>query len=341
MNNETKEIDEVKEHRINLFNELYDNCMNSGMIDVNLYEEFDVKRGLRDANGRGVLTGLTEISDVLSTEIINGTKYPTEGKLYYQGYNVVDILENQNERRYAFEEITYLLLFGELPTNEQLKSFISIMQDFDTISNRFTRDVIMKAPSDNIMNSLQKCLLTLYSYDNNPEDTSAKNVLRQSMQLIAKLPSIAVYSYHAYRHMKQDKTLLIRNPKPEYSTAENILYMLRPSGKFTPFEARVLDVALVLHAEHGGGNNSTFTTHVVTSSGTDTYSAFSADIASLKGPRHGGANIKAKQMLDHLKEVINNWEDENEILEYLTRMLNKEVFDKSGLIYGMGHAGYT
>ena len=199
----------------------------------------------------------------------------------------------------------------------------------------------MKAPSDNIMNSLQKCLLTLYSYDNNPEDTSAKNVLRQSMQLIAKLPSIAVYSYHAYRHMKQDKTLLIRNPKPEYSTAENILYMLRPSGKFTPFEARVLDVALVLHAEHGGGNNSTFTTHVVTSSGTDTYSAFSAAIASLKGPRHGGANIKAKQMLDHLKEVINNWEDENEILEYLTRMLNKEVFDKSGLIYGMGHAVYT
>ena len=341
MNNETKEIDEVKEHRINLFNELYDNCMNSGMIDINLYEEFDVKRGLRDANGRGVLTGLTEISDVLSTEIINGTKYPTEGKLYYQGYNVVDILENQNERRYAFEEITYLLLFGELPTNEQLKSFISIMQDFDTISNRFTRDVIMKAPSDNIMNSLQKCLLTLYSYDNNPEDTSAKNVLRQSMQLIAKLPSIAVYSYHAYRHMKQDKTLLIRNPKPEYSTAENILYMLRPSGEFTPFEARVLDVALVLHAEHGGGNNSTFTTHVVTSSGTDTYSAFSAAIASLKGPRHGGANIKAKQMLDHLKEVINNWEDENEILEYLTRMLNKEVFDKSGLIYGMGHAVYT
>lgn len=338
MNNETKEIDEVKEHRINLFNELYDNCMNSGMIDINLYEEFDVKRGLRDANGRGVLTGLTEISDVLSTEIINGTKYPTEGKLYYQGYNVVDILENQNERRYAFEEITYLLLFGELPTNEQLKSFISIMQDFDTISNRFTRDVVMKAPSDNIMNSLQKCLLTLYSYDNNPEDTSAKNVLRQSMQLIAKLPSIAVYSYHAYRHMKQDKTLLIRNPKPEYSTAENILYMLRPSGEFTPFEARVLDVALVLHAEHGGGNNSTFTTHVVTSSGTDTYSAFSAAIASLKGPRHGGANIKAKQMLDHLKEVINNWEDENEILEYLTRMLNKEVFDKSGLIYGMGHA---
>lgn len=341
MEKPVNEIDKVKENRINLFNELYDNCMNSGAIDINLYEEFDVKRGLRDSNGRGVLTGLTEISDVVSTEVHNGNKYPTEGKLFYQGYNVVDILEKQRDSRYAFEEITYLLLFGELPTKQQLDSFVSIMQDFNSISNKFTRDVIMKAPSDNIMNSLQKCLITLYSYDDNPEETSAKNVLRQSMQLIAKMPAIAVYSYHVYQHMKQDRTLYIRSPKHNYSTAENILYMLRENGEFTPFEARVLDVALVLHAEHGGGNNSTFTTHVVTSSGTDTYSSFCAAIASLKGPRHGGANIKAKQMLDHLKEAIKDWNNEKEIFDYLTRILNKEVFDKSGLIYGMGHAVYT
>lgn len=339
--NEMNEINEVKEYHLDLFNELYNNCMNSGMIDINLYEEFDVKRGLRDANGRGVLTGLTEISDVVATEVHNGTKYPTEGQLYYQGYNVYDLIENQDTSRFAFEEITYLLLFGKLPTQNQLDSFTAIMQEYHSISSKFTRDVIMKAPSENIMNALQKSLITLYSYDEYPEDTSAKNVLRQSMQIIAKIPALAVYAYHAYGHMKQNKTLVIRNPKAEYSTAENILYMLRENGEFTPIEARVLDVALVLHAEHGGGNNSTFTTHVVTSSGTDTYSAFSAAIASLKGPRHGGANIKAKQMLDHLKESINNWEDEDEIFEYLTKILNHEVFDKSGLIYGMGHAVYT
>lgn len=336
-----KEIIELQANQMALFDELYKNTMVSGMIDSSLYEEFGVMRGLRDSNGRGVLTGLTEISDVISHKIVDGKKIPAEGKLYYQGYDVEDLLEGLGNRRYAFEECTYLLLFGELPTQRQLEQFTEIMSSFQMLSAGFTRDVIMKAPSDNIMNALQRSLLTLYSYDDNPEDISPENVLRQSMQIIAKMPVIAVYAYHAYRHMKQNKTLLIRNPKPEYSTAENILYMLRKDGKFTPLEARVLDIALVLHAEHGGGNNSTFTTHVVTSSGTDTYSALAAAIASLKGFRHGGANLKTMQMFDYLKSEIEDWEDEDKIKEVLTKIVNKEGFDKSGLIYGMGHAVYT
>lgn len=339
MNN--NEIIELQSQQKDLFQELYENTMISGMIDANLYEEFGVMRGLRDSNGRGVLTGLTEISDIIAHRMVDGKKIPAEGRLYYQGYNVEDLLNGLEGRRYAFEECTYLLLFGELPTARQLDQFTEIMSNFQMLSANFTRDVIMKAPSENIMNALQRSLLTLYSYDDNPEDISPENVLRQSMQIIAKMPIIAVYAYHAYRHMRQNKTLLIRNPKPEYSTAENILYMLRKDGKFTELEAKVLDVALVLHAEHGGGNNSTFTTHVVTSSGTDTYSALAAAIASLKGFRHGGANLKATQMFDELKENISNWKNEDEIASYMTKVVNKEAFDRSGLIYGMGHAVYT
>lgn len=323
------------------FEELVKYCMSSGAINVDLYEEYDVKRGLRDANGKGVLTGLTEISDVVSYKSIDGVKTPIDGELFYQGYNVMDLVEGFEGRRYAFEEVTYLLLFGELPTKPQLEQFIGILADLQELSGHFVRDVIMKAPSANIMNALLKSIVTLYSYDENPEDISPANVLRQSLQLIGKMPLISVYAYHAYRHFKMDDVLLIRNPDKNCSTAENILRMLRPDGKYTELEAKVLDIALVLHAEHGGGNNSTFTTHVVTSSGTDTYSAIAASIASLKGPKHGGANLKVKEMFEDIKAHLNNWEDEEEIERYLAKILDKEAFDHAGLIYGMGHAVYT
>lgn len=335
------EVVHFENSQSDLFNELYNNAMLSGMIDVNLYEEFGVMRGLRDSNGKGVLTGLTEISDVIAYKTVDGKKLPDEGSLYYHGYNIYDLIRGMNGRRYAFEEITYLLLFGELPTAKQFEQLKGIMADFSQLSNAFTRDVIMKSPSENIMNGLQRSLLTLYSYDDNPEDISAANVLRQSMQIIAKTSVMAIYLYHAYQHMKLNENLVIKNPKPEYSTAENLLYMLRPNGEFTELEAKVLDVALVLHAEHGGGNNSTFTTHVVTSSGTDTYSALSAAIASLKGFRHGGANLKVKHMMEDIVEHLQDWEDEDEIRNYLIKILNKEAFDKTGLIYGIGHAVYT
>ena len=323
------------------FEELVKYCMTSGAINLDLYEEYDVKRGLRDANGKGVLTGLTEISDVVSYKSIDGVKTPIDGELYYQGYNVADLVEGLNGRRYAFEETTYLLLFGELPTAEQLERFIGILSELQELSGHFVRDVIMKAPSANIMNALLKSIVTLYSYDDNPEDISPANVLRQSLQLIGKMPIISVYAYHSYRHFKMDDVLLIRNPDKNCSTAENILRMLRPDGKYTELEARVLDVALVLHAEHGGGNNSTFTTHVVTSSGTDTYSAIAASIASLKGPKHGGANLKVTHMIENIKENVKDWEDEAEIETYLAKILDKQAFDGAGLIYGMGHAVYT
>ena len=269
-------------------------------IDPNLYEEYDVKRGLRDSTGRGVLTGLTEVSDVCGFDVVNGRKIPAEGGLYYQGINVNDLINGLKGKRFGFEETTFLLLFGRLPKKEEL----------DT-------------------------------YDENPEDISVENALRQALELIAKLPLIAVYSYHAYRHFRKDETLLIRNPEKGRSLAENILYMLRPDGQYTELEAKVLDVALILHAEHGGGNNSTFTTHVVTSSGTDTYSAIAASIGSLKGPRHGGANLKAQGMFDDIKKSVKDWTNEDEIREYLRLILDKKAFDKTGLIYGMGHAVYT
>lgn len=323
------------------FDELVQYCMASGAINLDLYEEYDVKRGLRDSNGKGVLTGLTEISDVVSYKTVEGRKIPSDGELYYQGYNIRDLVADFDNRRFGFEETTYLLLFGELPNEKQLESFKVIIAEMQDLSGQFVRDVIMKAPSSNIMNALQKSILTLYSYDPNPDDVSVPNVLRQSLQLISKVPLISVYAYHSYMHFNKDATLVIRNPDKNCSIAENILRMLRYDGKYTPLEAKILDMALVLHAEHGGGNNSTFTTHVVSTTGTDSYSAITASIGSLKGPRHGGANMKVTQMFADIKDHLNDWEDEDEIRKYLAKILNKETFDKAGLIYGMGHAVYT
>ncbi len=310
-------------------------------IDPNLYLEYDVKRGLRDSAGKGVLTGLTEISDVNAYRLTNGRNIPAEGRLFYQGVNVEDLVNGTKERKFGFEETIYLLLFGELPTQKQMDAFSEVMGQMQELSVRFVRDVVMKASNASIMNAMQRCVLTLYTYDPNPEDISPGNVLRQSMELIAKLPMIAIYSYHSYRHFRKKETLFIRNPEPGLSMAENFLLMLRPSGQYTELEAKVLDVALILHAEHGGGNNSTFTTHVVTSTGTDTYSAAAASLGSLKGPRHGGANLKVQHMFADIEEHVQDWENEEEVSAYLQKILNKEAFDKSGLIYGMGHAVYT
>lgn len=323
------------------FNELVVSCMKSGAIDLNLYQEYDVKRGLRDSSGKGVLTGLTEISDVTGYRIVDGVKEAADGMLYYQGYDVKQLVGSGIDKRFAFEETTYLLLFGHLPNEEQLEVFRGILSGLQELSGQFVRDVIMKAPSANLMNGLQKSVLTLYSYDANPDDISVPNVLRQSLQLIAKLPMISVYNYHAYRHFHYFDSLVIKPALKELSIAENILQMLRPDGQYTPLEARVLDAALVLHAEHGGGNNSTFTNHVVTSSGTDTYSAVAASIGSLKGPRHGGANLKVQQMFADLRENCRDIKDEGALREYLQDILDRKAFDATGLIYGMGHAVYT
>lgn len=314
---------------------------NNHRIDPNLYVEYDVKRGLRDSTGKGVLTGLTEISDVVGYDIENGCKIPCDGRLYYQGINVEDIVKGQKDRRYGFEEISYLLLFGNLPSEKELKIYKEVCTSMQDLSNRFVRDVVMKASAGNLMNALQRCVLTMYAYDPDPDSIDAQNVLRQSLQMINKLPLIAVYSYHSYMHFRKNRMLMIKNPDPNLSLAENILYMLRPDGKYTQLEAKVLDTALVLHAEHGGGNNSTFTTHVVTSSGTDTYSSVSASIASLKGPRHGGANIKVQNMFADIKANVKDWNDEEELKNYLSLILDKKAFDGAGLIYGMGHAVYT
>lgn len=333
-------IDEMGELRKD-FEILKDELLSKNRIDPNLYVEYDVKRGLRDSTGKGVLTGLTEISDVVSYEISNGRKVPADGNLYYHGVNVKDIIEGCKDKRFGFEETIYLLLFGKLPTQDELDRLLRVNEGFQDLSARFVRDVIMKASSENIMNALQRCVLTLYSYDASPDDITPENVLRQSLELINKLPLIAVYAYRSYLHFRRDDTLMIRNPKRGLSLAENILYVLRPDGQYTELEAKVLDVALILHAEHGGGNNSSFTTHVVTSSGTDTYSSISASIGSLKGPRHGGANLKVQKMFADIKEHVSNWENEEELRDYLSKILDKRAFDGSGLIYGMGHAVYT
>ena len=316
-------------------------CMISGALDLNLYEEYDVKRGLRESDGKGVLTGLTEISDVVAFRTEEGRKIPAEGRLYFQGYNVMDLKKGFEKRKFNFEETIYLLLFGALPNQQQLQSFIEILSQYRELPNKFVRDVIMKAPSMDIMNALQRSVLTLYSYDENPDDISIQNVLKQCLSLIATFPLISVYAYHAYQHYHNDKSLLIRYPDPELSTAENILRILRDDGQYTELEARVLDIALVIHAEHGGGNNSTFTTHVVSSTGTDTYSAIAASLGSLKGPKHGGANLKVENMFADIKEHVRDWGDDNAVRDYLVKIMNKEAFDGSGLIYGMGHAVYT
>ncbi len=315
--------------------------MKNHRIDPNLYIEYDVKRGLRDSAGKGVLTGLTEISDVCAYNLINGRRIPADGELYYQGINVYDLIDGLKGRRFGFEETIYLLLFGKLPNQRELDMFLNTMFELQELSGRFVRDVVMKASNANIMNAMQRCILTLYTYDPNPEDITPGNVLRQSLQMIAKLPIIAVYSYHSYRHFRKDETLFIRSPKKGLSLAENILLMLRPSSEYTELEAKVLDIALILHAEHGGGNNSTFTTHVVTSSGTDTYSSTAASIGSLKGPRHGGANLKVQDMFEDIKAHVEDWTNEEEVGSYLQKILEKKAFDHSGLIYGMGHAVYT
>lgn len=317
-------------------------CMNNSNIDNSLYEKYDVKRGLRDLNGKGVLTGLTEISEIYSKKMVNGEAVPDDGMLFYRGYNVEDIIGGLNGiSPYGFEEITYLLLFGELPNAEEFDEFKSIMGAYRSIPPSFVRDIIMKAPSQNIMNAMARSVLTLYSYDEKAEDISIPNVLRQSLALISQFPLLAVYSYQAYEHYHKGGSLIIHTPDPEKSTAENILHLLRPDSSYTELEAKILDIALILHAEHGGGNNSTFTTHVVSSSGTDTYSTVVSSLGSLKGPKHGGANIKVMEMFADIKEHIKDWNDEEEVEQYLSKILNKEAFDKSGLIYGMGHAVYS
>ncbi len=318
-------------------------CRISNGIDPELYKKYKVNRGLRDLNGNGVLTGLTEISEINSKEIVEGTAVPCAGELFYRGYNVKELIAGiVSEQRFGFEETIYLLLMGNLPTKKDFDSFYELLSGYRTLPNSFTRDVIMKAPSSDIMNSLARSVLTLYSYDQNADDTSLPNVMRQSLQLISMFPMLSIYGYQAYDYYRnKNGSLFIHDPDPELSTAENILMMLRPDRKYSRNEARILDLALILHAEHGGGNNSTFTTHVVSSSGTDTYSAIAAALGSLKGPKHGGANIKVRHMFKDIEEHVSDWKDEDEITAYLTKILNKEAFDKSGLIYGIGHAVYS
>ena len=323
--------------------ELAQLCSHDSRIDPSLYTKYQVNRGLRDLNGNGVLTGLTEISEIHAKEVVDGEKIPCPGSLYYRGYNVKDLVKAAvKENRFGFEETTYLILFGSLPTHEQLESFSQLLSGYRSLPNSFVRDIIMKAPSDDIMNSLARSVLTLYSYDKNANDTSIPNVLRQCLQLIALFPQLSIYGYLAYNYyIKDSSSFFFHNPAPNLSTAENILHMLRPDSKYTPLEARILDIALTLHAEHGGGNNSSFTTHVVSSSGTDTYSAIAAALGSLKGPKHGGANLKVCDMFRDIKKNVHDWNDKEEIERYLIKILNKEAYDKSGLIYGIGHAIYS
>ncbi len=314
----------------------------SAAFDPALYAAYDVKRGLRDLNGKGVLVGLTQISDVCSTRIENGVSVPAPGSLSYRGYNIKDIISGIDpQSHFGFEECTYLLLFGKLPTQEELAGFSGMLSEYRSLPTYFVRDIIMKAPSRDMMNTLARCVLTMYSYDEKADDTSLPNVLRQCLQLISLFPMFSVYGYQSYKHFREGDSLFIHRPVETYSTAENILHILRPDSKFTPLEAKLLDTALILHMEHGGGNNSTFTTHLVSSSGTDTYSAIAAALGSLKGPKHGGANLKVVKMFDDMKEVVKDWEDEEEVKRYLMALLNKEAFDKQGLIYGMGHAVYS
>jgi len=322
--------------------ELADLCVKNTTIDPELYTKYDVKRGLRDISGKGVLRGVTEICEILSYTLVDNDYVPCEGKLYYRGVDVEDLINGfMKDDRFGFEETIYLLLFGNLPDKNQLTDFTKLLERYRELPPSFVRDIIMKAPSKDMMNTLARSVLTLYSYDDKAEDISIENVLRQSIMLIAVFPLLSVYGYQAYSHYYDNKSLVIHPPKEGLSTAENILYMLRPNMNYTELEAKILDVALVLHAEHGGGNNSTFTTHVVTSSGTDTYSSVAASLGSLKGPKHGGANIKVMEMFEDMKKSIKNWSDEEEVSAYLSDLLNKKAFDKSGLIYGMGHAVYS
>jgi len=316
-------------------------CVEADKIDLARFDEYGVKRGLRDKNGNGVLAGLTNISRIDAFKVVDGQKVPCEGRLWYRGYDCIELVKGFEKKRYGFEEIAYLLLFGKLPNEEERHDFSKLLAKQRTLPTNFTRDVIMKAPSNDVMNSLTRSVLTLASYDKKSADTSIENVLSQSIALISVFPMLAVYAYHAYNHYENDESMYIHRPQKKLSTAENILLMLRPNKKYTELEAMVLDTALVLHMEHGGGNNSTFTTRVVTSSGSDTYSVIAAALSSLKGPKHGGANCKVVEMMQDIKANVSDWGDEDAIRNYLERILNKEAFDKKGLIYGMGHAVYS
>jgi len=332
MNNETKK-----------FIENYSKLMlERGVIDNELYRKYEVKRGLRDISGKGVLVGLTEISEIIAYVIQDGDLVPCEGKLFYRGINVENLVKGfLDENRFGFEEAAFLLLFGHLPKKEEFEKFNSLLKEYAELPENFVRDTIMSSASRDLMNSLSKSVLTLYTFDENADDISIENVLIQSIRLIAQFPLLAVYGYQSFAHYHNNKSLVIHSPQKNLSIAENILYMLRPDSSYTALEAKILDIALVLHAEHGGGNNSTFTNHVVTSSHTDTYSAAVASLGSLKGPRHGGANVKVVGMIRDMMENLSDWKDDKEISEYLSKLLNKEAFDRSGLIYGMGHAVYS
>lgn len=314
----------------------------AGVIDTELFTKYDVKRGLRDLNGKGVLAGLTNISDVRATKIVDGKSVPAEGRLFYRGYEVKDLIDGfSRDNRFGFEEVTYLLLFDKLPNTQELEDFEKLLIFYRSLPTSFVRDIIMKAPSKDMMNTLARSILTLYSYDDAADDVSLPNVLRQCLQLISLCPLLSIYGYQAYSHYHDGQSFFIHQPLSEGSMAENILHILRPDSRYTPLEAKLLDICMILHMEHGGGNNSTFTTHVVSSSLTDTYSVMAAAIGSLKGPRHGGANIKVIQMFEDMKKEVKDWADEKEVSRYLDRLLNKDAFDKAGLIYGVGHAVYS
>lgn len=316
-------------------------CQKNDSISPRLYDEYGVNLGLRDEKGNGVLTGLTNISKITSSTVSNGQKIPADGKLWYRGYQVQELIASLGENQLGFEQVAYLLLMGELPNEEEREEFARLIGECRTLPTNFTRDVIMKAPSEDIMNSMTRSILTLASYDENAKDTSIANVLRQSIQLISEFPLLAVYGYNAYNHYEKQASMFIHHPDANLSTAENLLMLLRADKKYSAVEAKVLDTALILHMEHGGGNNSTFTTRVVTSSGSDTYSTIAAAMSSLKGPKHGGANIKVMEMMENIRQHVHDYSDKDEIEAYLSKILDGEAFDKKGLIYGMGHAVYS
>ena len=316
-------------------------CEKNDLIPTELYTKYDVKKGLRDSNGKGVLTGLTNISRVDGFVNIDGVRTPCEGCLWYRGYDVYKLVDGLKQNRFGFEEAAYLLLFGNLPTEKELQNFREELSLKRTLPITFIRDVILKAHSRDIMNSMTKSVLTLAAYDSNMSDCSISNVLRQCIELISVFPMLAVYGYHAYSYYDCNNSLIIHRPDSNLSVSENILRLLRPDGQFTELEAKVLDIALILHMEHGGGNNSTFTTRVVTSTGSDTYSVIAAALSSLKGPKHGGANIKVVQMIKDIKQNVKNLDDDEELRSYLIKILDKQAFDNAGLIYGMGHAVYS
>ncbi len=331
------------ENKASFIEKLSNIAKSNDPIDQSLYQKYDVKRGLRYSDGRGVLVGLTRIGDVIGYETgADGKTVAVPGRLIYRGYDVLDIVKDcEREKKFGFEEVVYLLLFGELPTREQLDEFSSYMGAERVLPNNFMEDMILKAPSSDIMNKLARGVLASYSYDSDPENRSIPNVLRQCVELIARFPTLVAYAYQAKRRYYEEKSMYVHNPDPNLSTAENFLRLIRPNKEYTRLEAELLDLSLVVHAEHGGGNNSAFTVHVVSSSDTDTYSAIGAAVGSLKGRRHGGANIKVMEMMDEMRANIDDWGNEKKVADYLRKIATKQAFDRTGLIYGQGHAVYT